>query len=549
VKPLDPRLLREVRPARTGVALTLVISVLRAGAVVSQGLLLGHVLAVGFQGRPVAELLEPLLLLGAAFLLRGALSSFQDAVSRRLSATVREELRARVLRHAVALGPTWLAGQRTGELSTLLGSGIQALDGYFSQYLPQLVLSVCVPAAVLTAMAATDWESALILGLALPLLPVFLALVGMHTKEATASQWRSLSQLGGHFLDVVTGLPTLRVFGRAQAQVPVLRRITAAHRRATDTMLRTAFLSALVLELVATLSVAVVAVSVGFRLLSGHVSLEVALVVLLLAPEAFLPLRAVGTAFHAALDGVAAADAALTLLEVPAAPAQTGKARPSGCRLRLEHVTVHYPDREVPAVRELDLTVFPGEQVALLGPSGCGKSTVLDLLLGLTAPVSGRVMVDGDDLARLDLGNWWTQVAWVPQRPALFSRSIADNIRLGLPAATAAEVRAAARAAHAEEFIDALPGGFDTVLGEAGAGLSVGQQRRIALARAFLRDAPLVLLDEPTADLDALSEAAVTRALVDLCAGRTVVMATHRREALLPGMRCVDLAGLLVGQP
>ncbi len=546
MRPLDPRLLRQVRPARAGIALTVVVSVLRAGVIVSQGLLLGHVLAVGFEGRPGAGLGTPLVLLGVAFGLRGALAAAQDAISRRLSATVREELRSRVLRHAVQLGPGWLAGQRTGELTTLLGSGVEALDGYFSHYLPQLVLAVCVPTAVLSTMASLDWKSALILGLSLPLLPLFLALVGLHTKEATASQWRALSLLGGHFLDVVTGLPTLRVFGRAAAQVPVLRRITAAHRRATDTMLRTAFLSALVLELVATLSVAVVAVSVGFRLLSGHVTLEVALIVLLLAPEAFLPLRAVGTAFHAAMDGVAAADAALTLLEVPAARVGQGLARPGGCELRLENVTVRYPDREWPALTDLDLTVRPGEQLALLGPSGCGKSTLLELLLGLTRPSEGRVTIDGEDLGGLDLERWWTQVAWVPQRPALLARSIADNIRLGLPDATDGEVRAAAGAAFAEEFIDGLPGGFDTVLGELGAGLSVGQQRRIAVARAFLRDAPLVLLDEPTADLDAHSEAAVATALIELCKGRTVVMATHRREALLPGMRCLELTGALV---
>jgi thiol reductant ABC exporter CydD subunit len=541
VKPLDPRLLRELRQARTGVALTVLLSGLRALVIVAQALLLAHVLARGFTGHGLLSLRTPLLLLGAAFLLRGLLAATQDAVSRRLSAGVREQLRSRVLQHTAALGPSWLSGQRSGELTTLLGPGVEALDGYFGEYLPQLVLSFAVPGTVLLAMGLTDWRSALLLAAALPLLPLFLALVGMHTKDRTAGQFRQLAQLGGHFLDVVTGLPTLRVFGRAGAQVSVLRTITDQHRRATDRMLRTAFLSAFVLELVATLSVAVVAVSVGFRLLEGHLSFERALVVLLLAPEAFLPLRAVGTAFHAALDGVGAAQTALDLLETPLPTRPVSGRRVSGTGFSLQAVSVQHDDRSGLSLEGFDLEVRPGEQVALLGPSGAGKSTVIDLLLGLVAPTSGRVLLAGLDVSEVDLDDWRARLAWVPQRPALFARSIADNIRLGLPDATNAEVRAAAESAHASGFISALPAGFDTVLGEGGRGLSVGQQRRIAVARAFLRNAPVVLLDEPTADLDAHSEAAVTDALAALCVGRTVLMATHRREALLPGMRCVVL--------
>jgi thiol reductant ABC exporter CydD subunit len=538
VKPLDPRLLREVRQARAGVALTVLLSGLRAGIIVAQALLLAHVLALGFTGHGPTALRTSLLLLGTAFLLRGLLAAGQDLVSRRLSAGVREQLRSRVLQHTAALGPAWLSGRRSGELTTLLGAGVEALDGYFGQYLPQLVLSFAVPSTVLVAMGMTDWRSAVILGLSLPLLPLFLALVGMHTKDRTVGQFRQLAQLGGHFLDVVTGLPTLRVFGRAGAQVSVLRAITEQHRRATDRMLRTAFLSAFVLELVATLSVAVVAVSVGFRLLEGQLRFEQALVVLLLAPEAFLPLRAVGTAFHAAMDGVGAAATALDLLETPLPARARHERRVTGTGLRLDAVSVGQLHLD-----GLDLEVRPGEGVALLGPSGAGKSTVINLVLGLVAPTGGRVLVDGVDLRQVDLDDWRAHLAWVPQRPALFARSIADNIRLGLPDAPEAAVRAAARAAHAEDFIDQLPAGFDTLLGENGRGLSVGQQRRIAVARAFLRDAPLVLLDEPTADLDVHSEAAVADALAELCVGRTVLMATHRREALLPGMRCVVLPG------
>jgi ATP-binding cassette subfamily C protein CydD len=363
----------------------------------------------------------------------------------------------------------------------------------------------------------------------------------MHTQRLTAQQWQELSRLGGHFLDVVTGLSTLRAHGRAQAQVEVLRRLTTRHRVATMRTLRTAFLSSLVLELVATLSVAVLAVSVGFRLLAGDVSFEAALVVLLLAPEAFLPLRAVGTSFHAAMDGVSAAESAFAVLDEPAPARRQGTRRVARPALRLEQVTVARADRDAPSLADVSLVVEPGEQVALVGPSGSGKSTLLGVVLGLVPVTSGRVLVDGVDLREVDLDAWREQVAWVPQAPYLLARSVADNIRLGRRDATDAQVREAARLAHLDEVVDQLPQGYATVLGERGHGLSVGQARRVALARAFLRDAPLLLLDEPTAGLDAHSEQAVAASLERLAAGRTVLLATHRLELLTPAHRVVAL--------
>lgn len=523
--------------------MTGLLGVVRALLAVGQAVLLARVLAVGFTGAGLAAVQTPLLVLGAVVVARGAAAAAQDVVSRRTSAAVKEELRRQVLTRTGELGPAWVSRRRSGELATLLGSGVEGLDGYFRLYLPQLVLSVLVPVAVLVALVATDWRSAVVVAVTVPLLPLFLALVGLHTKQQTARQWRELSRLGGHFLDVVTGLPTLRVFGRAQAQVAVLRRITNDHRTATLTTLRTAFLSALVLELVATLAVAVVAVSVGFRLLAGGLELEQALRVLLLAPEAFLPLRAVGTAFHAAMEGVSAAESAFAVLEAPLPAGHRGRRFPTSGALRFEGVSVLHDGRQAPALDGLDLEIAPGEQVALVGPSGAGKSTLLAVVLGLVAPTGGRVLVDGVDLRELDLERWRDQLAWVPQNPHLFARSVSDNIRLGRPEATDAAVRAAARVAQAEEFIDALPRGYDTVLGERGEGLSVGQCRRIALARAVLRDAPLVLLDEPTASLDAHSEAAVATALRELCDGRTVLLATHRLDILTPSHRLVVLDG------
>ena len=514
---------------------------------VAQALLLARVLARGFEGSGLEDLRAPVLWVGAVLISRGALASLQDLVSLRTCTAVQEQLRGRVLARVAALGPDWLAHRRSGELATLVGPGIGSLDGYFRSYLPQLVLSVLVPTSVLGALAVFDWCSAVIVAVALPLLPVFLALVGMHTQRATAHQWRELSRLGGHFLDVVTGLPTLRAFGRAQAQVDVLRRITTRHREATMTTLRTAFLSSLVLELVATLSVAVLAVSVGFRLLAGDVSFETALVVLLLAPEAFLPLRAVGTSFHAAMDGVSAAEAAFDVLdqEPPTLTAHAGvlPRLTTAAAIELRSVTVLHHDRGVAALRSVDLQLERGEHVALLGASGSGKSTLLGVVLGLVPFASGEVVLDGVALDQIDLDAWRSRLAWVPQAPHLFARSVADNIRLGSREATDEQVRSAAAAAHAEEFVSGLPEGFDTLLGERGTGLSVGQVRRIALARAFLRDAPLLLLDEPTAGLDPHSEALVAASLGRLCADRTVLLATHRRELLDSSYRLVELDG------
>ena len=531
MKALDRRFL-EIAPL--GAVITLCLSVARAGLAVAQAVLLAHVLAQGFTSHAVT--LVPLALVLGARVLAGAL---QDLVSRRTAARVKHELRTRVLRHIADLGPRWLSGQRSGELATLMGAGTEQVDAFFAQYLPQLVLAVCVPLAVLVSLARIDWPSAVVVFVTLPLLPLFLSLVGRHTRVQTARQWRRLVELGGHFLDVVQGLPTLRIFGRAQAQVTVLRRLTDEHRLATVRTLRTAFLSALVLELVATLSVAVLAVSVAFRLLRGDLDLERSLVVLLLAPEAFLPLRAVGTAFHAALAGVTAAGSAFEVIEQAAAVPYRGSCVPSTRRIVLDGVGVHADGRA--GLDHLDLAVAEGETVVLQGPSGSGKSTVLALLLGLAVPTSGCVVVDGVDLRDVDLDLWRAQVAWVPQVPHLFATSVADNIRLGRPGATDEQVRRAARDACALAFVEALPEGFDTVLGEGGAGLSVGQSRRVAVARALLGDAPLLLLDEPTAGLDPDTEEQLARTLDQSCRGRTVILATHRPGLLSARHRVVTL--------
>ncbi|MGW4730068.1 thiol reductant ABC exporter subunit CydD [Streptomyces shenzhenensis] len=540
VKPIDPRLLRYARATRLFLAAVVGLGALGAGLLIAQAMLIAEVVVGAFQHHlSVTELRTPLLLLVAVAAGRAVVSWLTELAAHRASASVKSELRGRLLERAVALGPGWLSGQRTGSLVTLATRGVDALDDYFSRYLPQLGLAVVVPAAVLARIVTEDWVSAAIIVGTLPLIPVFMVLIGWATQSRTDRQWRLLSRLSGHFLDVVAGLPTLKVFGRAKAQAESIRRITGEYRQATMRTLRIAFLSSFALELLATLSVALVAVTIGMRLVHGDMDLYIGLVILVLAPEAYLPLRQVGAQFHAAAEGLAAAEEIFAVLETPLPEAGKG-AVPSGA-LAFEGVTVRYPGRSADAVTDASFTVEPGETVALVGPSGAGKTTLLNVLLGFVRPTEGRVRIGGADLADIDPEQWRSRIAWVPQRPHLYAGTIAENVRLARPDADDVAVRCALRDAGALEFVDALPDGAATLLGEDGAGLSAGQRQRLALARAFLADRPVLLLDEPTAALDGATEAEVVAAARRLAVGRTVLLVVHRPALLSVADRVVRL--------
>ncbi|MFD4571425.1 thiol reductant ABC exporter subunit CydD [Streptomyces sp. NPDC058417] len=540
MKPIDPRLLRYARATRVFLAAVVGLGALGAVLVIAQAMLIAEVVVGAFQhGYAVAELRTPLLLLVAVSVGRAAVSWLTELAAHRASAAVKSELRGRLLERAALLGPGWLSGQRTGSLVTLATRGVDALDDYFARYLPQLGLAVVVPVAVLARIVTEDWVSAAIIAGTLPLIPVFMVLIGWATQARTDRQWRLLSRLSGHFLDVVAGLPTLKVFGRAKAQADSIRRITGEYRQATLRTLRIAFLSSFALELLATISVALVAVTIGMRLVHGDMDLYIGLVVLVLAPEAYLPLRQVGAQFHAAAEGLAAAGEIFAVLETPVPASGTGPVPEGG--LAFEGVTVRYPGRSAAAVSAATFSVAPGETVALVGPSGSGKSTLLNALLGFVRPAEGRITVGGADLTGLDLARWRSRIAWVPQHPHLFAGTIAENVRLARPDADDDAVRRALADAGALEFVDGLPDGADHVLGEGGAGLSAGQRQRLALARAFLADRPVLLLDEPTAALDGRTEAEVVAAVRRLAAGRTVLLVVHRPALLAVADRVVRL--------
>ncbi len=541
VKPIDPRLVRYAQATRFFLAAVVALGLVGAALVIGQAMLIAEIVVGGFEdGLTVTELRTPLLLLAAVAVGRALVAWLTELAAHRASAAVKSELRGRLLERAAHLGPGWLSGQRTGSLVALATRGVDALDDYFARYLPQLGLAVVVPVAVLARIVTEDWVSAAIIVVTLPLIPLFMILIGWATQARMDRQWQLLSRLSGHFLDVVAGLPTLKVFGRAKAQAESIRTITSQYRRATVRTLRIAFLSSFALELLATLSVALVAVTIGMRLVHGELDLYTGLVVLLLAPEAYLPIRQVGAQYHAAAEGLSAAEEIFAVLETEPRAAGTERV-PDSTRLELEGVTVRHEGRTDPSLDAVSLAVEPGETVALVGPSGVGKSTLLNVVLGFAVPDEGRIRVGGRDLAELDLERWRSRIAWVPQRPHLFAGTIAENVRLARPDADDEAVVAALRDAGAYDFVAELPDAERTLLGEDGAGLSAGQRQRLALARAFLADRPLLLLDEPTASLDGETEAGIVEAVRRLAAGRTVLLVVHRPALLAVADRVVTL--------
>ncbi|MGN6131865.1 MAG: thiol reductant ABC exporter subunit CydD, partial [Nocardioidaceae bacterium] len=521
MKPVDPRTLPHLRPARAALAAVVAGSVAGGLLVIAQAFTVAGLLTAVLEHRTTAPWG---LALGAVAAGRALASWLTDTAAARAAGQVGTGLRRRALDAALALGPSALSRRRTGELSLLMTRGVAAVEPYLTRYVPALVVAAVLPAATVAAIASQDLLAAGVVIGTLPLVPVFAILVGLATRDRADRQWRVLTALSGHFVDVVRGLPTLVAYNRAEAQSGRIRAVTERYRRATQATLRLAFASSAVLELVATLSVALVAVVVGLRLAAGSLDLRTALVVLLLAPEAYWPLRRVGAEFHAAAEGTATFAAVDALLADAAATEPVTLASHPGPGIDVADVTVRYPDREEPALEGFCAHLEPVGLTAVVGPSGAGKSTLLAALTGQLPVAAGEIRLGGHDPA-----HWQQHVAWLPQRPLLLPASLRDNVRLGRPDASDADVWRALERVRLAHHVATLPDGLDTVLGEDGAGFSAGEKARLSLARVVVADRPWVMLDEPTAHLDAETESVIADTLRELAASRAVVVVAHRQ--------------------
>ncbi len=531
---LDRRLISSSETAHKPLAITIALGAADGIAIVFQAWAISRIVSAAFlAGAGIAQVQSELILLLLLSLLRLALSTFREVAAQRAANLVKSDIRSRLLSHLLALGPAYTSAERSGELTNTIQEGVEALDAYIRQYLPQLALAAIVPFAIFLFILPVDPLSAFVLLLTAPLIPIFMVLIGDAAEAQTRHQWSVLSSMSATFLDAIQGLTTLKLLGRSRAMIAEIANISNHFRHSTMRVLRVAFLSAFVLEMVATISTAVVAVEIGLRLLYGRIQFEQAFFVLLLAPAFYLPLRLLGTRFHSGMSGIAAAQRIFDILDQPAPasktdPPDTQQPLEFHKAIEFRDVRLAYEDDKRIALDGVTFTIPRDKIVGVVGPTGGGKSTLAHLLLRFAEPGSGEILIDGMPLEDIDTEAWRKLLSWVPQQPYIFNTSAAKNIRFARPQAHFAEIKTAAERAGAHSFISSLPQGYETILGEGSSRLSGGEAQRIAIARAFLKESPIIILDEVTAHLDAEIEAEVLDSLRDLLAGRTALIIAHR---------------------
>ena len=553
------RLLTLARDSRIALTLTILTGLLAGFLTIWQAWLLSSTVdGVFLQSNTFAQVWPWLQLILVIIVARAALAWINEISANAVAVRVKNDLRDRLFTHILKLGPAFSREQRTGELTTAAVDGIEALDAYFSQYLPQLVITALVPLSILCFVFPLDLLSGFIFLITAPLIPFFMIMIGRGAEAVTKKQYETLSRLSARFLDSLQGLTTLKLFGQSKSHTKNIARISDQFRDTTLGVLRVTFLSALALELLATLSTAIIAVEIGLRLLYSKMEFQQAFFLLILAPEFYLPLRMLGTRFHAGMSGTTAARRIFQILDTPIPsdqssvvskqPSANSNLQVTDSEIRITDVSYTYPNETTPALKNINLKIQRGQHIALVGKTGAGKSTLVNLLLGFILPGSGQIITQqsGNDTAgkqlRITDYELRSNISWVPQRPHLFHDTIAANIRLGKPNATDEEVIAAAQAAHLHEFIESLPQKYDSIIGEGGARLSGGEAQRLAIARAFLKDAPILILDEPTSSLDPETEGLLEDSIHRLMQSRTVITIAHRLNTIFQADQIIVLA-------
>lgn len=527
----DKRLLKQLKLVSTPLGVTVFLSLLTSAAIIGQAKTLSAVINRTFLQKQILGSVWSLLLLFVVMsILRAVFHWGSRNAAAQMAARVKSSLRKKLGAQLVRLGPAYTKTRQSGEINNTLIAGIDGLDAYFSEYLPQVLLSVLIPVLILFFVFPIDLLSGFVFLLTAPLIPIFMILIGETAQAMTKKQWKTLNRLSAHFLDVLQGLTTLKLLGRSKEQIYRIERITNDFRGSTMKVLRVAFLSALTLELLSTISTAIIAVEIGLRLLYAKMGFENALFILILAPEFYLPLRLLGTRFHAGMEGFSAAQSIFKILEEQAKTPvkyETGRFDLQGV-IQFKNVFFSYPDSQHPALNGISFEIKPKQITALVGASGAGKTTITYLLLQFIYAQQGGIYAGGKSITNFSADEWRTLISWVPQNPYIFHTSVAENIKLAKPNASADEIAEAAERANIHEFIQQLPGGYETIVGERAARLSGGQAQRLALARAFLKNSDFLILDEPTSSLDPQVERQISQSIRKLVENKTVLLIAHR---------------------